>query len=134
MSLIRCQEYQHSPVQADVDALSRAVCQSDIPGVTDLEKHPDPQGQETGWKKAWKSLPHPVRWIGVLIVGLTFMVAGIAMLVLPGPGIVFILLGLAVLASEFTWAAVIMERARTTGGNIWDAVKSRTGKSDGTRS
>ncbi len=40
----------------------------------------------------------------VLAFGLTLVVAGAAMLVLPGPGWAAILLGLVVLASEYVWA------------------------------
>lgn len=40
----------------------------------------------------------------VLLVGGTLLVIGVVMLVLPGPAIVFIPLGLAILATEFRWA------------------------------
>jgi uncharacterized protein (TIGR02611 family) len=41
---------------------------------------------------------------GVFVVGMTLLAAGAAMLVLPGPGIAVILLGLVVLSAEFQWA------------------------------
>ncbi|MCA9169340.1 MAG: PGPGW domain-containing protein [Planctomycetales bacterium] len=44
------------------------------------------------------------RRVVVLVVGLTVVAIGIAMLVLPGPAVVVIPLGLGVLALEFTWA------------------------------
>lgn len=67
---------------------------------------------------------HPVgdwlRWIGrntkrilVLVVGFVVLGAGVTMLVLPGPGIVVILLGFAILATEFAWAERALDR--TTG-------------------
>jgi len=40
----------------------------------------------------------------VLVAGLTLVLVGIVLLVAPGPGWGSILLGLAILASEFTWA------------------------------
>ena len=40
----------------------------------------------------------------VLVIGVTLLAAGAAMLVLPGPGWAAIILGLVVLASEFEWA------------------------------
>lgn len=40
----------------------------------------------------------------VLIVGLSLVALGLALLVLPGPGWGSILLGLVILASEYTWA------------------------------
>lgn len=57
------------------------------------------------WESARQNTMVNVLWrAGVLVVGLTMVVAGIAMLLLPGPGWLTIFLGLAVLASEYTWA------------------------------
>jgi len=42
--------------------------------------------------------------IVILVVGLTVVLIGIALLVLPGPGIITIFLGLTILAIEFAWA------------------------------
>ena len=44
------------------------------------------------------------RRIVILVVGLTVVLIGIALLVLPGPGLIAILLGLTILAVEFAWA------------------------------
>lgn len=50
-----------------------------------------------------------ITWqVGVLLVGVAIVVAGAAMLVLPGPGWVAIFLGLAVLATEFVWAQRVL--------------------------
>ena len=49
-------------------------------------------------------LARAVRRGGVFLVGMALLVAGAAMLVLPGPGIAVILLGLVVLSAEFHWA------------------------------
>jgi uncharacterized protein (TIGR02611 family) len=40
----------------------------------------------------------------IFIVGVVLLAAGAAMMVLPGPGIATVLLGLIVLAKEFSWA------------------------------
>jgi uncharacterized protein (TIGR02611 family) len=45
------------------------------------------------WKRAWRA--------GVAIVGGVVVLAGVAMLVLPGPGLLTIAAGLALLALEF---------------------------------
>jgi uncharacterized protein (TIGR02611 family) len=45
---------------------------------------------------------------GVFLVGTTLLIAGTAMLVLPGPGIAVIFLGLVVLSAEFQWAQRIL--------------------------
>jgi uncharacterized protein (TIGR02611 family) len=44
------------------------------------------------------------RRIGVLIGGSVLLVAGLAMLVLPGPGVAAIIAGLALLGTQFEWA------------------------------
>lgn len=64
------------------------------------------------FKGAWRKLPHPVRWIMVATVGATLVVLGIAFLVLPGPGIPLIIAGLAILATEFTWAEIWLNRTK----------------------
>lgn len=40
----------------------------------------------------------------VITTGLVFLLAGLIMLVVPGPGALFIILGLFVLSTEYTWA------------------------------
>jgi len=47
----------------------------------------------------------------VIVVGLTLLLGGIAMLVLPGPAFVVIPIGLALLALEFAWADNLLEKA-----------------------
>ncbi|MFD8591421.1 TIGR02611 family protein [Streptomyces sp. NPDC059637] len=51
---------------------------------------------------------HMTWQIGVFLVGVAIIVAGLAMLVLPGPGWVAIFLGLAVLGTEFVWAQRVL--------------------------
>jgi uncharacterized protein (TIGR02611 family) len=46
-----------------------------------------------------------VRRFAVAVVGGALTLAGIALLVLPGPGFVLVAAGLALLATKFTWAA-----------------------------
>jgi tellurite resistance protein TerC len=53
-----------------------------------------------------------VRKVVYSVVGLTVLLLGIAMVVLPGPAIIFIPLGLAILASEYAWARRIIRRGR----------------------
>jgi hypothetical protein len=50
------------------------------------------------------------RRIAVSVVGAVLLVAGLAMLVLPGPGLIVIVLGFAVLGTEYAWAAAALER------------------------
>ena len=52
------------------------------------------------------------------------LLVGVLLLVLPGPGLLVILLGLAVLGSEFVWARRLVRRARELGKQGHDYVKS----------
>lgn len=89
------------------------------------------------WKR-W-GLHGPVivaKWIGanakriaVFIVGSIVGLAGVAMLVLPGPGIVVILAGLAILASEFVWAERALDSAKAKASQAGSAVKGRIRRS-----
>lgn len=56
-------------------------------------------------KKFLSKLPHPIRFAVTLTIGFIFIIIGIAGTVLPViPGLVFILLGLSILALELEWA------------------------------
>lgn len=49
----------------------------------------------------------------VALIGGTLVLVGIALLVLPGPGIVIMFGGLALLASEFLWARRAMQHCKS---------------------
>jgi uncharacterized protein (TIGR02611 family) len=57
-----------------------------------------------------RALPKPVRVALISVLGTTVVLAGILMLIAPGPGILTILLGLSILATEFAWAAGTLKR------------------------
>lgn len=62
-----------------------------------------------------------VKKIFAAVVGTTVLAVGLALIVLPGPAIVVIPIGLAILASEFVWARRWLDKARQ-----WiDRVKTR---------
>jgi tellurite resistance protein TerC len=52
------------------------------------------------------------RRIAVLAVGSTVVVLGLIMLVTPGPGLIVIPIGLAILGLEFAWARVWLRKVR----------------------
>jgi tellurite resistance protein TerC len=52
------------------------------------------------------------RRVAVAIIGGSVLLFGIALLVLPGPAIVVIPIGLAILATEFLWARRLLKRVR----------------------
>jgi hypothetical protein len=56
--------------------------------------------------------------IAVAIAGPMLILAGLAMLVLPGPGLVVIALGLAVLAIEYQWARRLLARLGHVLGRV----------------
>ncbi|HTO72053.1 MAG TPA: TerC/Alx family metal homeostasis membrane protein [Myxococcota bacterium] len=58
----------------------------------------------------------------VLVVGGTVLLVGVAMLVLPGPGIVVGGAGLAILATEFMWARRLLARVRDSATSAASAV------------
>ena len=63
------------------------------------------------------------RRLAILVIGATVVLAGVVMLVVPGPGIVVILLGLGLLALEFAWAARLLKRAKRVAREAADRVR-----------
>jgi uncharacterized protein (TIGR02611 family) len=56
-----------------------------------------------------------IRWLRrviVAVIGFTVLLIGVAMIVLPGPALVVIPLGLAILATEFVWARRVLKKAK----------------------
>jgi uncharacterized protein (TIGR02611 family) len=70
-------------------------------------------------------LGRAVRRGGVFLVGMTLLIAGAAMLVLPGPGIAVMLLGLVVLSAEFLWAKRVLAWARERFSDLRDQAQAR---------
>jgi tellurite resistance protein TerC len=52
------------------------------------------------------------RRIVIAVIGGTLLLGGVIMLVTPGPGVAIILLGLAILAVEFAWAKLWLDKVR----------------------
>jgi tellurite resistance protein TerC len=67
------------------------------------------------------------RRVAVAVIGGSVVLVGIAMLVLPGPAVVVIPLGLGILGIEFAWARRWLERAKHHAGRAMDSMKSRGG-------
>lgn len=49
----------------------------------------------------------------VVVTGFTVLAIGIAMIVLPGPAIIIIPLGISILATEFVWAKRFLEKMKS---------------------
>ena len=65
----------------------------------------------------------------VLVIGLTVVGIGAAMIVLPGPAVVVIPVGLAILATEFVWARRLLENLKERGRNLVGKSKRGEGQS-----
>jgi tellurite resistance protein TerC len=57
------------------------------------------------------------RRIAVLAVGSTVLLLGVIMLVTPGPGLIVIPIGLAILGLEFAWARIWLRKVRESISN-----------------
>ncbi len=56
-----------------------------------------------------KTLPQAVRIVRI-VVGFTVLIIGLLLLVTPGPAIIVIPIGLAILAGEFVWARRLVKK------------------------
>lgn len=59
-----------------------------------------------------------VRRIIVSVVGVTVLLIGIALLVLPGPAFIVIPIGLAILATEYAWARHWLRKVRQLANGV----------------
>ena len=70
-----------------------------------------------------------LRRVLVVVIGSSVLIVGVIMIVTPGPAIIVIPAGLALLATEFLWARRLLERmketiSKRTGGNNSQASRS----------
>lgn len=71
--------------------------------------------------------PITYRWarrIAVAVVGGTILLLGIALLVLPGPALLVIPVGLAVLGVEFAWARRWLHKVRDGSNNFINYIRN----------
>jgi uncharacterized protein (TIGR02611 family) len=69
--------------------------------------------------------------IAISLLGLVLVSAGIVLLVLPGPGLLVIIAGFAVLAMEYVWAQRALNFARRQASAAKDRVLGRPPREDG---
>lgn len=74
---------------------------------------------------AWHVTYRFAKRVVVAIVGGTILLIGLAMLVLPGPGLIVIPIGLGILGIEFAWARVWLAKVKAKSGEIVDAVNGK---------
>ena len=60
-----------------------------------------------------------------IVVGLLCLIVGLIMAIpfVPGPGLVFVFLGLGLLAVDFVWAAKLHGRLKSTAKTVWDKAR-----------
>ena len=62
-----------------------------------------------------------VKRFAVTIIGVGLLLVGVGLMVLPGPGILLIVAGLAVLATEYVWAQRLLVRAKDRAEQVQEA-------------
>ncbi len=76
-------------------------------------------------KQTWTITYRAARRVAISIIGATVVLLGVAMLVLPGPGLLTIIGGLAILALEFAFARRWLDRIKTTTRKTVDEARRR---------
>jgi uncharacterized protein (TIGR02611 family) len=66
--------------------------------------------------------------LSVAAVGFTVLAVGVVMLVTPGPGLLVIIAGLAILAHEFAWAAAALDKAKARAAQAKEAAMRRSAR------
>lgn len=69
------------------------------------------------------------RRLAVLVIGSTVLLVGVVLLVLPGPAFVVIPIGLAILSTEFVWAARLLKRVKENAAYAAQAVMGNSTES-----
>ncbi len=99
-------------------------------------RHPHPlEARKRAWQRRLNDrlgldrMP-VIRRLIYSVLGVTVLLIGVAMIVLPGPAVIVIPIGLAILASEYAWARRIVRRGRVFVGR---RVQKRKPKGRGKR-
>jgi uncharacterized protein (TIGR02611 family) len=70
-------------------------------------------------------LAHQSVRLSVAALGFTVLAVGLVLLVTPGPGLLVIIGGLAILAHEFAWAATALDKAKARAAQAREAALRR---------
>ncbi len=63
--------------------------------------------------------------LSVAALGFTVLAVGLVLLVTPGPGLLVIIAGLAILAHQFAWAAIALDKAKMRAAQAKEAAMRR---------
>jgi uncharacterized protein (TIGR02611 family) len=69
--------------------------------------------------------------VAVAVVGAVVVLVGLILCVLPGPGLLTVAAGLAILATEFEWARRLLHRVREMARTTYERARGR--RDDGPR-
>ena len=89
----------------------------------------EPKRELQGPRAVLRFIGRSGKRIGVTIVGFLLLLAGAIMMVTPGPGTVAIIAGLAILATEYTWAEIMLDKVKAKAKQAGDAVRKRSRRS-----
>jgi uncharacterized protein (TIGR02611 family) len=125
----------------DIGAASDDSPARQVPAPSDGDDSPDPpRSHSSGRREApplvqrlqrrreahrLRSLPYRVAWV---TAALFVIVVGLLMIVLPGPALVVIPIGLAMLSLEFAWAERLLDRTLERGAGARDMAKNASGR------
>ncbi|WP_185996263.1 PGPGW domain-containing protein [Nocardioides campestrisoli] len=107
---------QGAPGPGSTDRLERPD-HSEHPHLAEAVKAPE-LDYGPGWARRWHARAHAnpvtglITKVVVTFVGCLVIVAGLVMMVAPGPGIVAILVGFGILSTEWAWADRWVDRMR----------------------
>lgn len=76
------------------------------------------------FKKTLVTTYQLARRIIITVVGITVLLIGIALIVLPGPAVVVIPTGLAILSLEFAWARHWLAKFRDGANHAWNRLQN----------
>jgi len=62
--------------------------------------------------------------LATALIGFTVLAIGVAMLVLPGPGLLTIGLGLLILSAEFAWAKRALDKLKSRAQEVRDRFRT----------
>ena len=86
---------------------------------------PTPKREIQGPRAVLRFIARSGKRIGVTVAGFLVLIAGLIMMVTPGPGTVAIIAGLAILATEYTWAEIMLDKVKTKAKQAGNAVRNR---------
>jgi len=104
---------ERDPLEQDIDRW-----QSEGGVTTGEPRHASTSAAPASRLSRLKRALHLSRKIGVAAAGGGLLVLGLALIVLPGPAIVVIPLGLALLATEFPWAARLLRYVKERAARV----------------